>query len=101
MSDSTDWDRCLHDAEDAYREAAMRWGGDAQMAKAAEEFSELSAACSRDLNGQADPEAFLEEFIDARIMMEQLAQHITDEALQEAAREGLEDLDERLADAAP
>ena len=74
----------------------MRWGGDAQMAKAAEEFSELSAECARELNGQADREEFLEELVDARIMLEQLAWHITDDALEETIEGTLDQLADRL-----
>lgn len=95
------WDDAIHDAEDLYKSADMRWGGDAQMAKAAEEFSELSAECARDLNGQADPEEFLEEIVDARLMMEQIAQHITDDALEAAVDEALGDLERRVGTEGP
>jgi len=92
------WDDRVHDAEDIYRSALMSWGNDAQMAKAVEEFAELSAVCARDLNRQADQQQLLEELVDARIMMEQIAQHITDEALEEMVDEGLAQLDERVAE---
>lgn len=91
-----DWDDAIHDAEDLYTDADMRWGPDAQMAKAAEEFSELAAECARDLNRQADQEAFLEELVDARVMLEQLAQHVTDDALEDAVDEALDDLQSRV-----
>jgi hypothetical protein len=90
------WDDRVHDAEDIYRAASMSWGSDAQMAKAAEEFAELSAVCARDINRQADKEQLLAELIDARIMIEQIAQHITDGALEEMADEKLTQLDDRL-----
>lgn len=96
MSPDEHWDDRVHDAEDLYTEASIRWGGDAQMAKAAEEFAELAAECVRDWNGQSHPDDLLEELVDARIMMEQVAQHITDEALREAVNEGLADLAERV-----
>jgi len=95
-SGSDRWDEPVHDAEDLYSKAAMRWGGEAQMAKASEEFSELAAACARDLNGQQDPEELLEELADARIMLEQIAWHITDEALLDVSQEKLHQLDARL-----
>lgn len=96
MTQDNDWDRRIHDAEDQYSRAAMRWGSEAQMAKASEEFSELAAVCARDLNGQADGEDLLQELVDARIMMEQIAWHITDEALDDMAREKVEQLENRL-----
>lgn len=95
------WDDKIHEADGAYREASMRWGGEAQMAKAAEELNELAAECCRDLNGQADPGDFLKEVVDARLMIEQLAEHITDEALEEMVAERLDHLESRLAGASP
>lgn len=74
----------------------MRWGQQAQMAKAAEEFSELAAVCARDLNNQADLQNLLEELVDARLMIEQLAQHMTGEVLEDTADEKISQLDERL-----
>jgi hypothetical protein len=94
--DTERWDSRIHTAEDLFHTASLRWGGDAQMAKAAEEFSELAAVCARDLNGQADRQQFLEELVDARIMIEQLAEQITDDALEETVDEKLCQLDERL-----
>lgn len=91
-----DWDWRFHGSEKLYTRASMQWGGDAQMAKASEEFSELAAVCARDLNGQADQQELLEELVDARLMMEQIAQHITDEALDEMVEEKLEQLKQRL-----
>jgi len=96
MAMSERWDDDVHDATDLYRAAARSWSNDAQMAKAAEEFAELAAVCARDLNRQADQQQMLEELVDARIMMEQIAQHITDEALEDMTDEKLAQLDERL-----
>lgn len=90
------WDERVHAEEDLYRDASIKWGDEAQMAKAAEELAELSAVCARDLNGQADQQHFLEELVDARIMIEQLAQHITNEALEEMVDEKMEQLAERV-----
>lgn len=90
------WDERIHAAETLYRDASIKWSSDAQMAKAAEEFSELAAVCARDLNRQADKQELLEEVVDARIMLEQIAQKITDEALEGLAEEKLAELDERV-----
>lgn len=90
------WDEEIHAAGDLYRDASRQWGTEAQMARAAEEFSELAAICARDLNDQADLQDLLNELVDARVMIEQLAEHITDEALEETADEKLDQLDARL-----
>jgi hypothetical protein len=91
-----EWDARIHGEDDLYRDASLAWGHDAQWTKAVEEFSELAAVCARDLNDQADAEDLLAEIVDARIMMEQITRHITDEALDEMAEEKLDELEERL-----
>jgi len=91
-----DWDEAIHDATDLYRDANIEWGHDAQTAKAAEEFSEFAAVCARDLNGQAEFEEFLRELIGARLMMEQMVQQISDDALRQKADKQLKELEERI-----
>lgn len=82
--------------EDLYAEAQIAWGREAQLSKAAEEFSELAAAVNRLQNDQISAEALLEEMADARIMLEQLETDFTDEAVEDAYQEALDDLHERL-----
>lgn len=96
MDEDAWWDWQVHHEDDLFKSATMWWGGDAQMAKAAEEFSELAAVCARDINRQADQEELLRELVDARIMIEQIARHITDEALKNEVERQLNELADRL-----
>jgi len=88
------------DADDLYAKAQLAWGRKAQLAKASEEFSELTAEVNRLQNGQTTPDALLEEMADARIMLEQLETGFTDEAVEDAYHTKLADLDARLPNTA-
>lgn len=56
----------------AYADAEQSWGKDAQIIKAAEELSELSAALNRHLNGQQDRDELLQEMADGWVVLEQM-----------------------------
>jgi len=83
-------------SEDLYAKAQIAWGRDAQLAKAAEEFAELSAEVNRLQNEQTTLNRLLEEMADARIMLEQLETDFTDEAVEQVYQAKLDQLDERL-----
>jgi NTP pyrophosphatase (non-canonical NTP hydrolase) len=87
------------DPDDLYAKAQIAWGRDAQLSKAAEEFSELAAEVNRLQNDQTTLNRLLEEMADARIMLEQLETDFTDEAVDDAYRRKLEALGERLPNA--
>lgn len=89
------WDAPL-DVSDLRKRAARAWGPVAQKNKAAEEFSELSAALNRELNGQQDHEELLEEFADARLMLWQMELMFSEEELEAALDDALDDLAHRL-----
>ena len=84
------------DPADLYAKAQLAWGREAQLAKAAEEFSELSAEVNRLQNQQTTLDILLEEIADARVMLEQLETDFTDDAVQEAYERALSDLRDRL-----
>jgi hypothetical protein len=80
-----------------YTDARSSWGLEAQINKAAEEFSELAAALNRDLNGQQDPDELLNEMEDARLMLEQLEHSLySSESVDAAVQEATDDLVARL-----
>lgn len=91
----TRWDDPLIESD--LRDRAERsWGRDAQINKAAEEFSELSAALNRELNNQQPRDELLEEYADARIMLWQLELMFSEDELEQALEQALDDLEERL-----
>lgn len=96
MSERADLASAIDRRDKLYRQASLRWGNDAQLAKAAEECSEFAAVCNRSINGQADMEQFLEELVDAQIMLDQMKTHITDDAFETAMDDALDDLERRL-----
>jgi hypothetical protein len=89
------WDARIERSE-LRKRTTRAWGPDAQKNKAAEECSELAAALNRDLNGQQDHDELLKEFIDARVMLWQLTLMFTEEELEAALDEALDDLEHRL-----
>lgn len=96
MTDSTQtWDDQLSES-DLRERSEQSWGRDAQINKGAEEFSELSAALNRMLNGQQPRDELLSEFVDARLMLWQLELLFDEDELEEALDEALDDLEERL-----
>lgn len=96
MSDVNRWDAPITEADDLYDRARQQWGDDAQLAKLAEEAAELSAVASRALNGQADPDTFLEELVDTRLMIEQFAYTYSPERIDPAVDDAVGDLEDRL-----
>lgn len=81
----------------AYNDAQVSWGREAQMNKAAEEFSKLAAALNRDLIGQQDPDELLKEVADARLMLEQLEHSLfNSDHVDAAVQEATDDLIVRL-----
>ena len=58
--------------KDTYRKVIEHYGADAQKVKAIEEMGELTAELARDLNGQGDIGAIIEETADVMNMMEQI-----------------------------
>lgn len=89
------WDSRLIES-DLRKRADRAWGAEAQKNKAAEEFSELAAALNRDLNGQQDREELLREFADACLMLWQVELMFTEEELEAALDDALDDLAHRL-----
>ncbi|MFB6237541.1 MAG: hypothetical protein ABEH81_04135 [Halopenitus sp.] len=89
------WDDQLVESDHRER-AEQAWGRDAQINKAAEECSELSAALNRMLNGQQDRDELLREYVDARLMLWQLELLFDVDEMEEALDVALDDLDERL-----
>jgi len=77
-------------------EAEEAWETQAQITKAAEEFSELTAALNRMLNDQQDHNELLDELVDARLMLWQLELLFDEERLEQALADGLNDLEHRL-----
>lgn len=77
-----------------YREATSRWGVASQLLKAAEEASELSAACSRCLAEASDVRIrhLQEEIADVEIMCAQLRCVFGNEGVDEQKRGKLERL---------
>jgi len=94
-SEAERWDAALSES-DLRKRADLAWSRDSQLNKAAEEFSELSAAINRSLNGQQERENLLQELVDARVMLWQLELLFTDEELTEELEIVLNDLDQRL-----
>lgn len=95
VSRSERWDSALDDSD--LRELAEKaWGMDAQKNKAAEELSELAACLNRDLNGQQDWQEFVEELVDARIMLWQMERWVRDDHLEAELRDSLRSLRARL-----
>lgn len=87
------------DVQALYKRATNTWGPRAQVDKAIEECSELSAELARTQNGLGDDAELAEEIADAEIMLEQL-RHIVDSERVDAARDvKLERLEERLDEA--
>jgi hypothetical protein len=84
--------------EELYEKAELLWGRDAQLAKAAEEFAELSAAVNRLQNDQATIEEVISEIADGKIMLEQLERDFSDEAIDEAFQRKLNALKSRQRD---
>jgi len=91
------WDDRLAESDLRHR-AAMEWGEDAQINKAAEEFAELAAALNRLQNNQQSFDELLDELVDARIMLWQLELLFGDEELADRLDELLDDLDARLGE---
>lgn len=58
--------------KDTYKKVIEHYGADAQKVKAIEEMGELTAELARDLNGQGDIGAIIEETADVMNMMEQI-----------------------------
>ena len=59
---------------EAYREALVKWGAEAQLTKAEEELAELIVEICHMKLGRGDPEKLADELADATIMLEQLRQ---------------------------
>lgn len=83
--------------DDLYAKAQIAWGREAQLAKAAEEFSELAAEVNRLQNDQSTTARLLDEMADARVMLEQLETDFTDEAVEDVYQRKLESLEDRLS----
>ena len=87
---------------DLYRQALQRWGDRNQIAKAAEEASELSAAILRYLSpgswesGKNMQLAVIEELADVEIMLKQMRLVFGDQPIDAAKRQKLERLEGRL-----
>ncbi|CDK38211.1 hypothetical protein [Halorubrum sp. AJ67] len=94
-SEAERWDATLTESNLRMR-ADMAWSVDSQLNKAAEEFSEFSAAINRALNEQQERDELLQELVDARLMLWQLELRFTDEELAEELETALEDLEHRL-----
>lgn len=94
-SKSGRWDEALQES-DLRHQAQDSWGDVAQLNKASEELSELTAALNRLQNGQQSRDDLLEEFIDAKLMMWQLELRFSDRELEDALDEALDDLEHRL-----
>jgi hypothetical protein len=93
--DTERWDSRL-DESDLRERADQAWGSTAQINKAAEEFSELAAALNRDLNEQQCRKKLLAEVADARLMLWQVEALFTEEELEAALDDALDDLAHRL-----
>ncbi|MBK5145973.1 hypothetical protein I2494_20090 [Budviciaceae bacterium BWR-B9] len=81
-----------------YRKALQRYGADAQLAKLAEEASELSAAVIRNLLCQGDERAMAEEIADIEIMIEQHRQNGMGQLIDFFKQQKLERLNQLLKD---
>lgn len=93
-----DWQIRSRTATNLYDDAMREWGERAQIAKASEECAELAAVLARDLNGQANVAVLLQEIVDVRIMLEQLARTmgLDQDHLEAEVTTRLQHLDSRL-----
>ena len=87
------------DHDDILKHALETWGEEAQIVMAIEESAELTHALTGLYRGRAADGDVIEEIADVQIMLDQLALLFGEGAVEDAVREKLYRLEERLEEA--